>query len=157
MHTRTLIVCLPDCHSPFDGMSAWIGLYFYLFLLPRFFIWDSAVHCDCDSTQRQFLHLHLHDGDTSFSFSPLWFKFFFCILHWVFFFVDFLANAFILCTCICIYVSGWISVGCWMGEAALYSDSDRLIDWVQISRSKIYLWFAIRNLHGPADVVKFCG
>jgi len=47
---------------------------------------------------------------------------------WVFFFVDFLANAFILCTCICIYVSGWISVGCWMGEAALYSDSDRLID-----------------------------
>jgi len=89
----------------------------------------------------------------SFSLSLIFvfFIYFFCDFFFVFgFCVDFLANAFILCTCICTYVSvsgGYVAEA----EAALYSGSDRLIDRVQISRSKIYLWFAIRNLHGQTD------
>lgn len=89
---------LPDCRSVCLSLteSGSISGYFYYL---RFFIWDSAT-CSLlrfRLNQRQFLHLHLHDGDTSFSLSIF---FFFCL--------DFLANAFILCTCISvsIYVSG---------------------------------------------------
>lgn len=126
---------LPDCRSVCLSLteSGSISGYFYYL---RFFIWDSAT-CSLlrfRLNQRQFLHLHLHDGDTSFSLSI----FFFAWISW---------QTHLYCALVSRYLSMYlVDVG-----AALYTNSDRLIDWVQISRSEIYLWFAIRNLHGPTE------
>jgi len=90
------------------------------------------LHLSCDCCK--FLHFVSHN----------FFFILFLLLLLLFWLRKFLGKkthlSVVYCKCICICIRLDMSLLCW--ETALYS-VDHLINWVQISRSKTYLWFAI--------------